>query len=76
MKMVNQQLVKKASGKMKPDRLLFIEAAHDTTLQALLSALGYEDPFPIETSAFMVFELHESTEGHTVQVRSDYFFFF
>nr|XP_014285495.1 lysosomal acid phosphatase-like [Halyomorpha halys] len=68
MKMVNQQLVKKASGKMKPDRLLFIEAAHDTTLQALLSSLGYEDPFPIETSAFMVFELHESTEGHTVQV--------
>lgn len=67
--MISHQMMQKAQGTMEPDSLIFIDAAHDATLQALLSGLGFEDPFPIETSAFMVFELHESPDsGLSVQV--------
>jgi hypothetical protein len=52
---------------------MFIEAAHDVTLQAILSGLGFNSPFIIDTSASMAFELHENSFGHSVQVIMHFF---
>ncbi|KAK9498562.1 hypothetical protein O3M35_003166 [Rhynocoris fuscipes] len=68
LKKINSQLSKKAERKMIPNRLMYIEAAHDSTLLVLFKSFGFNSPFVIETSAFMVFELHEYNDKHFVQV--------
>ncbi|KAF6205922.1 hypothetical protein GE061_020098 [Apolygus lucorum] len=67
LEMILDQLNTKASGKMQPDRKLYINAAHDITLRALLDGMGLHRTFPIDTSAFMVYELHENSAGHIVR---------
>ncbi|KAL1131447.1 hypothetical protein AAG570_011064 [Ranatra chinensis] len=57
---VSNMLNSKAAGSMKPaGRLVYLEAAHDFTLQALLAALGITNKMLINTSASMAFELHK-----------------
>ncbi|XP_014251992.2 lysosomal acid phosphatase-like [Cimex lectularius] len=65
---VNSQLQRKVNGTMVPDRRMYLLAAHDVTLIAILGGLGFKDPFLVDTSAYIVFELHENSRGHIVQM--------
>ncbi|KAL1131448.1 hypothetical protein AAG570_011065 [Ranatra chinensis] len=57
---ITKMLNSKADGSMKPaERLVYLEAAHDITIQALLAALGVTTKLVIKTSASMAFELHK-----------------
>ncbi|BES92966.1 Acid_phosphat_A [Nesidiocoris tenuis] len=67
LEMIVNQLNAKSRGELKPDRRLFIEAAHDATLRAILSGLDINDTFPIDTSAFIIFELHENDSKYFVK---------
>jgi hypothetical protein len=64
-----QILRSKRDGK-KEGWKLYLESAHETTINSLMPAYGFMEPFFVDTSALLLLELHEKPEGYVTQVTS------